>query len=92
MSITDDWQAPSRAVVPDVQKKDAVFVRTSVSWTAEYPAAINKLLLEAQQGTSDPSFSKSLIMRAAVKALEQMEPAERLELMIQMQSERDSQG
>lgn len=92
MSKLDDWggMAPSRPV--STQKKDTVFVRTSISWTADYPSAINKLLLEAQQGTGDPSFNKSLIMRAAVRALERLDPAERLDLMRKMQEEKDSQG
>ncbi|GGB55061.1 hypothetical protein GCM10011502_30040 [Oceanisphaera marina] len=91
MSKLNDWTAtPSRAVA--IPKKESVFVRTSVSWTADYPDAINKLLLEAQQSTSDPSFSKSLVMRAAVRALEQMRSTDRIELMKLMLEERDNQG
>lgn len=92
MSKLNDWMTiPSKPVAQE-PKKTAVFVRTSVSWTADYPEVINRLLLEAQQATSDPSFNRSLVMRAAIRALEQMDPAERAELMKQMQAERDNQG
>ena len=91
MSKLDDWAtAPSRKTT--AVKKKAVFVRTSISWTADYPETINKLLLEAQQGTSDPTFNRSLVLRAAIRALEEMKTADRLKLMKKMQEARDGQG
>lgn len=93
MSKLSEWMAaPSKPIAQQPQKKEAVFVRTSISWTADYPEAINKLLLKAQQATGDPSFNKSLIMRAAVRALEQLEPSELAELLKKMQTERNSQS
>ena len=94
MSITDQWEqvaqtTPSRPV--EKPKAAPVHVRTSVSWTAEYPAAVNKFLLEAQQATGNGSLKQSLVIRVAVRALEQLEPAARLELMKMVQEERDNQ-
>lgn len=92
MSKLNEWMdVPSRPVALQPQKKEPIFVRTSVSWTADYLEVINKLLLEAQQATNDPSFNKSLVMRAAVRALEQLGQTDRAKLMTKIQEERDNQ-
>lgn len=89
MSKLDEWAAPTRVAAQP--KSETKHVRTSISWTADYPDAVKRLTLEAQQGTGQPSFNASLTMRAAIKALDSMTPAERLRFFEAAVIEREQQ-
>lgn len=90
MGKVDEWgmSAPTKKATTASR---AQFVNASLSWTKEYSDAIAAMQLEAVTQTRDASINKSVIFRAAVRALEKLPADQRIELITQANAERKGQ-
>lgn len=90
MSKINEWSigAPTKKAAPASRAR---FVNASLSWTQDYSDAVAAMQLEAVTETGDASINKSVIFRAAVRALENLPADQRIELIAQANAERKEQ-
>lgn len=90
MSKIDEWSigAPTKKTAPASRAR---YVNASLSWTKDYSDAVAAMQLEAVTETGDASINKSVIFRAAVRALENLTADQRIELITQANTERKGQ-
>lgn len=90
MSKVDEWSigAPTKKAATTSRAR---FVNASLSWTQDYSDAVASMQLEAVTQTGDASINKSVIFRAAVRALENLPAEQRIKLITQANAERKGQ-
>lgn len=90
MGKVDEWgvSAPTKKAAAASRAR---YVNASLSWTQDYNDAVAAMQLEAVTQTGDASINKSVIFRAAVRALENLPADQRIELITQANAERKGQ-